>query len=430
MNKFASKISLLLLGFLILLGTTTAQTTRADLEKKKKELQREIDQTNQLIKETRKNKSATLSQLKILNKKLNDRKKLINAIQSEMQLINVSISSTSSRIEALQNDLNTLRAAYGKLIRQAYLNRNKESVLMMLYSAEDVQQAYKRLYYLRKYNGYRREQAAMIAAAQDELNDRKKKLRVEMSSKRDLLGVEERQQRDLSVEKKEQEQTVNSLSKQEKKLRKDLDRKRADAKKLNSEIQRIIEREIAKERERSLAKARAEAEAARKKAIAEGKPAPAEATEAELLKVTPETKALSGKFEANRGKLPWPVSRGVITESFGQHAHPVLKGITTNNKCVNITTTPGANVKAIYDGVVTGVISIPGSNRAVILKHGEYLTVYSNLASVSVNKGDEVKIGASLGTVDSSEDDGKGEAHLEIWKGKEKLNPALWIAHQ
>lgn len=406
-----------------------AQTSRADLEKRKKLLQREIEETNQLIKETRQNKTATLGQLKILNKKLNDRKKLINAIQDEMKMLNVSISSTSTRIESLESDLTTLRTAYGKLIRQAYLNRNRESVMMMLYSAEDVQQAYKRLYYLRKYNSYRREQASMIAAAQEELNDRKKKLRVEMSSKRDLLGVEEKQQHNLSEEKKEQEQTVSSLSKQEKKLRKDLDRKLADAKKLNGEIQRIIEREIAKERERALVKAKAEAEAARKRAVAEGKPAPAPATEAELLKVTPETKALSGKFEANRGKLPWPVSRGVITESFGMHAHPVLKGITTNNNGVNITTTSGATVKAIYDGVVTGVISIPGSNRAVILKHGEYLSVYSNLATVSVNKGDEVKTGSSIGTVDAGDDDGKGEAHLEIWKGKVKLDPSLWLAH-
>jgi septal ring factor EnvC (AmiA/AmiB activator) len=428
MNKFASKLALLLLGFSLLFSSANAQTSRSDLEKRKKQLQREIEQTNQLIKETRKNKSATMGQLKILNKKLGDRKKLINAIQSEMKMLNVNISSTSNRIESLQSDLTLLRTAYGKLIRQAYLNRNRESVLMMLYSAEDFQQAYKRLYYLRKYNSYRREQASMIAAAQDELSDRKKKLRIEMSSKRDLLGAEEKQQRDLSVEKKEQEQTVSSLSKQEKKLRKDLDRKRADAKKLDSEIQRIIEREIAKERERALSKAKAEAEAARKRAIAEGKPAPAEASEAELLKVTPETKALSGKFEANRGKLPWPVSRGVITESFGMHAHPVLKGITTNNNGVNITTTPGATVKAIYDGVVTGVISIPGSNRAIILKHGEYLSVYSNLATVSVNKGDEVKTGTAIGTADAADDEGKGEAHLEIWKGKVKLDPALWIA--
>ncbi|MCB0820667.1 MAG: peptidoglycan DD-metalloendopeptidase family protein, partial [Bacteroidetes bacterium] len=164
----------------------------------------------------------------------------------------------------------------------------------------------------------------------------------------------------------------------------------------------------------------------RKKAIAEGKPVPAE-TESEY-RVTPETKALSGKFEANKGKLPWPVSRGVITESFGTHAHPVLKGITTNNNGIDIATSAGATVKAIFDGEVTGVISIPGSNRAVIIKHGEYLSVYSNLASVSVSKGDKVSTGSSVGVADSDGDSGKGEAHLEIWKGKAKLNPEDWIA--
>jgi septal ring factor EnvC (AmiA/AmiB activator) len=409
-----------------MLGKVYGQTSRKELENRKKRLQKEIDETDRLIKDTRKDKNASLSQLKILNKKLESRKKLIRAIQSEMNNLNSSIQTTEEKIKTLKSDVEQLKINYGTLVRRAYLNRNKESVMMMLFSSEDITQAYKRLYYLRKYNQYRRDQAIMLQQTGKELNEKQKELKINLSQKRDLLGVEEKQEKVLSKEKTEQQTTIKILSKKEKKLKQDLEKKLKEKKSLDREIQKIIEREIALERERAISKSKAEAEIERKKAISEGRPVPA-ATET-VYRVTPETKALSGKFEANKGNLPWPVSRGVITESFGTHPHPVLKGITTNNNGIDIATSPGAAVKAIFDGVVTGVISIPGANRAVIVKHGEYLTVYSNLASVSVNKGDAVNAGSPIGIADTDNDSGKAEAHLEIWKGKEKLNPELWIA--
>jgi len=425
MNLVARFFCIILL--LVLGSQVQAQTSRSELERKKKSLQKEIDLTNKLIKETKKNKNLSLGQLKILNKKLDDRKRLINAIQQEVGMLNSTITTNGQKIQELQIELDRLKLSYGKLIRQAYLTRNQQSSLVLLFSAKDFQQAYKRLYYLRKYNNYRREQALLIQASQDELNGRVKQLKTDLSTKRDLLGSEEREKKVLSEEKKEQEQTLTALQKKEKSLKKDLDKKRADAKKLDGEIQRIIEREINRERDRAMAKSKSEAEAARKKAEASGKPVPAPVKEPEM-RVTSETRALSGKFEANKGRLPWPVDRGVITESFGTHPHPVLKGITTNDNGINIATPQGSNVKAIYDGEVTGVISIPGANMAVILKHGEYLTVYSNLASSSVSKGQKVHTGQAIGVADKDDSGGKSEAHLEIWKGKVKLNPSEWIS--
>jgi len=426
MSLSVNKCILLLLLSMLILGDVYGQTSRKDLENRKKRLQKEIDETDKLIRDTRKDKNASLSQLKILNRKLESRKKLIRTIQSEMNNLNSSIHTAEEKIKTLESDVEQLKENYGKLVRRAYLNRNKKSVMMMLYSSEDFSQAYKRLFYLRKYNQYRRDQAKMLQLAGKELTDKQKELKINLSQKRDLLGAEEKQEQVLSKEKTEQQTTLNNLSKKEKKLKKDLEKKLKEKKSLDKEIQRIIEREIALERERALSKAKAEAEAERKKAIAEGRPVPV-ASESNY-RVTPETKALSGKFEANKGSLPWPVSRGVITESFGTHPHPVLKGITTINNGIDIATSPGAPVKAIFDGVVTGVISIPGANRAVIVKHGEYLTVYANLASVSVNKGDKISTGNTIGIAETDGDSGKAEAHLEIWKGKEKLNPELWIA--
>ncbi len=404
-----------------------SQTSRSELERRKKALQNEIDITNKLISETKKNKKLSLSQLNILNKKLEDRKRLINAIQQEVNLLNSSIQNDGQRILELQTDLNRLKTSYGKLIRQAYLTRNQESALMLLFSANDFQQAYKRLYYLRKYNSYRREQALLIEETQRELDGRVKQFKTDLSTKRDLLGSEEREKKELNIEKKEQEQTLSGLKKKEKTLKKDLEKKRADARKLDGSIQRVIEREIAKERSKAEAKSKAKSEAERKKAVSEGKPAPETPKEPEM-RVTTETRALSGKFESNKGRLPWPVDRGVISESFGTHPHPVLKGISTNNNGINISTNAGAAVKSIFAGEVSGVISIPGANMAIIIKHGEYLTVYSNLASASVSKGQKVSAGQSIGIADRDDSGNKSEAHLEIWKGKTKLNPADWIS--
>jgi septal ring factor EnvC (AmiA/AmiB activator) len=423
----ANKYFLIVLIILVQGLYAFSQTNRSELERRKKALQKEIEITNKLISENKKNKKLSLSQLNILNKKLEDRMRLIKTIQQEVNMLSSSIENDGQKIVELQSDLSRLKSAYAKLIRQAYLTRNQESALMLLFSAQDFQQAYKRLYYLRKYNNYRREQALLIEESQRELDGRVKQFKTDLSTKRDLLGSEEREKMELSLEKKEQEQTLSALKKKEKTLKKDLEKKRADARKLDGEIQRVIEREIAKERSRAEAKSKAKSEAERKKAISAGKPAPVETKEPEL-RVTTETRALSGKFESNKGRLPWPVDRGVISESFGTHSHPVLKGITTNNNGVNISTNAGASVKAIFAGEVSGVISIPGANMAIILKHGEYLTVYSNLASASVSKGQKVSAGQSIGIADRDDSGNKSEAHLEIWKGKTKLNPADWIS--
>ena len=396
------------------------QASKSDLETRKKALQEEIRQTSQLILETRKNKTASLSQLKALNKKLADRMRLINTIQTEINLLNTTITSNSKRIQELQFDLSRMRETYSRLVKRAYMNRNQRSALLLFFSAQNIQQAYKRLYYLKTYTTYRKEQARLIEYAQNELSGKMQVLRTDLNSKQALLGNEEQEKKELSIEKKEQESTLSKLQKKEKTLKKELIKKEATKKKLDAEIRKVIEREIA--RERAAVKARetkaAKASASKPKAADPAKPAEKRPAASPEIKMTPETAALSGKFEANQGKLPWPVDKGAITETFGTHAHPVLKGITTSKN---------APVKAIYEGEVMGVVSIPGSGDAILIKHGEYLTVYSNLGRVVVEKGQKVKTGTVIGNAGEN-DEGVTEAHLEIWKGKTKLNPALWIA--
>jgi len=425
MNRFVKSALL----FIILFSGVFAlgQNSKSDLEQKKKKLLREISETNQLIDETRKNKKLSISQLKVLNKSIEDRKKLIGVMQSEVTILNTTIFSNERKIGELSSDLSRLKQNYARMVKLAYMNKNQQSTLMLIFSSKDFQQAYKRLYYLKSYGVYRRSQAELIKEAQVELNTKSTVLKQDLSTKKVLLGNEVVQKIELSKEKVEQEQTLTQLKKKEKNLKKDLEKKVLASKKLDKEIQRIIEREIEKERLLALAKTKIEKKTIIEKPIKPGvsEPKPTVVTE---LKVTPETKLLSGKFESNKGRLPWPVDKGIITESFGMHPHPVLKNITTYNNGINITTSSNATVKSIYDGEVSAVISIPGANMAVIVKHGEYLSVYSNLATVNVSKGQQVKAGNGLGVAAKDEADGKTEAHLEIWKGRTKLNPSEWIA--
>jgi septal ring factor EnvC (AmiA/AmiB activator) len=413
----------ILLVVLCFSGLLNAQKNKSELEKQKKALQAEIKETNQLIQETRKNKKASLTQLKALNQKLANRIALIGTIESEIEDLNSTIGVNTHRIADLQVDLERLKFTYARMVRRAYMNRNHRSALLLVFSSQSIQQVYKRLYYLKTYSVYRKEQARRLESTRMQLDGQMQSLQVNLNSKRNLLDSEQVQKNELSQEKKDQEIEINALKKKEQTLKKTLAAKEATKKKLDAEIRKVIEREIARERTAAAKKKEKPKEKGTATASSNTKATPKET----VLKVTPETAALSGKFEANKGKLPWPVEKGVITETFGNHAHPVLKGITTNNNGIDIATSKDARVKSVYEGEVMGVVSIPGSGSAVLIKHGEYISVYSNLKSTSVAKGQKVKTGQALGTAGENED-GVPEAHFEIWKEKTKLNPASWLA--
>ena len=403
--------------FMFLLPFSGIAQTKASLEQKKKKLEHEIRETNKLIEATKKDKTLSLSQLTILNKKIKDRQELIKVYNSEITLLNKSIKNNDKEISNLQQDMKMLKETYAHVIRKAYINRGKHVPIIYIFASKDFNQAFRRLRYLQSYNEFRRKQAIEIQNIQDTLNKKIVELRTDLDSKRVLLNNEQTQQNELGKEKTEKETAVKTLSKKENQLKKELDKKRANAKKLDAEIARVIEAEIRKERERAAA-------SAAKSAAAKGEKAP----DANVMKVSPETKLVSDKFESNKGRLPWPVDKGVITEQFGEHRHPVMANIVINNNGINIATTKGAPVKAIFEGEVAAVFTVPGGNKAVIVRHGEYLSVYSNLGDIAVKQGDKVKVGQVLGSVHTDEDDNKTEAHLEIWKDKTKLNPEVWIA--
>jgi septal ring factor EnvC (AmiA/AmiB activator) len=403
---------ILLLLFTAFAATSSYAQSKSELEKKRARLQREIRQTNEELKSTRKSRSSATAQLNALKKKIELREELIRTINSEISDIDTQISSANKDIDSLQQRMEALRESYAEMIRFAQRNRNSYQKLMYLFASDDFNQALKRIRYLHQYSESRQTQAAGIDSAQQALEIRKAALEAKKEEKTALRNAQLKQKESLKQEQAEKDKLVAQLRSKEQKLRKDLARKQKAKKQLDKAIDELIRKEI---------------EAAKKRAAAEGKK---NVTSANVFTLTPEAKKLSASFAGNKGSLPWPVTSGRIVSSFGDHAHPELKGITIHNNGVDIRTEKNADVRSVFSGEVTGVITIPGANSAVIIRHGEYLTVYSNLSAVYVKKGDKVNTKQSIGRAYTDPEEGNSEVHLEIWKGTAKLDPAQWLARR
>ncbi len=393
--------------FIVLAGHSFAQSKK-DLEKKKAQIHKDIEFTNKLLDETKSKKKGSLNELVILNKKIVIREELIGTISDEIDILNRQIEETNSIIRAMEYDLRKLKDEYAKMIIFAYRNKGAYNRLMFLFASKDFNQAYKRIKYLQQYSDYRKRQVRLIVKVQLTLNDKKQELEGKRATKRDLLGSQEREKVELKSEKNEQVVLFNSLQDKEKQLKADLKEKQKAEERLNRAIEDIIKREIDK--------ARLAAEKKGKKNV----------TSANVFSMTPESQKLSDDFSGNKGRLPWPVDQGVITGTFGDHPHPVLKGIRVKNNGIDINSNKGALARTIFEGEVTGVVVIPGAYKAVIIRHGEFLTVYSNLEQVYVKMGDKVILKQSIGAIHTDEDS-KTEVHLEIWKGTTKLDPSNWL---
>ena len=322
------------------------------------------------------------------------------------------IVTTGSEITNLEHKMSQLKEEYANMIRFAQRNRGSYQRMMFVFASSDFNQAYKRLKYLQQYSENRKKQAALIDSTQNQLVSKKQVLEVQKVEKISLRNSELKQKQSLEEDKKEQDRVLANLQDREKKLKKQLAEKQKAKKKLDRAIDDLIRKEIA---------------SAKKKATASGKK---NVTSANVFSLTPEAQKLSSNFVGNKGKLPWPVEKGNISSSFGEHPHPELRGIVVKNNGVDIRSSANSQARSVFDGEVSGVITIPGANSAVIIRHGEYLSVYSNLESVFVKKGDKVTTRQKIGNVYTDTEEGLTELHLEIWKGTVKLDPAGWLARK
>lgn len=409
MRRFVEVIflaaALLLAGSNGLMGQS-----KKELEKKKQKLQREIDETNKQLKETSKNKKLTSQQVAALKKKIRLRQEMINDITKEMAGLESQIGQTGNEITSLETRMRQLKKEYANMLQFAQRNRSSYQRLMFVFSSEDFNQAYRRMIYMRQISTHRKHQAELITGTQMELNQKKENLESQMTEKQSLMDNELDQKTELEKDKKEQDKILTGLQQREEKLKRQLAEKQRAKKKLDRAIDDLVRKEI---------------ESAKKKATASGKK---NVTNENVFTLTPEAQKLSSGFSSNRGRLPWPVEKGRISERFGEHPHPELKGVKVNNNGVDIRSVSGSSARAVFEGEVTGVINIPGANSAVIIRHGEYLSVYSNLESVRVKKGDKISTKQVIGKVFTDPETGFAELHLEIWKGIQKLNPESWLS--
>lgn len=410
------------------------------LEQQKKRLVNDIAATGKLLKETEKKHDAALHRAGLLNTKIQQRNALIATYATEVELLDSRITENRREINRLEANLDALRESYKKMVFNAYKNRESADQLLYVLAAENMNTAFRRFNYFKQVSEFRKLKAEKIRNVREGITRATQELETDRNEKNNLLSAETNQRQQLESEKKEQEVLAVQLKGKEAELRKKIEKNERERLNLEARIKKIIEAEIEAERKRAEEKARKEAErkAAASKPAATSKPATGSsgssgtATKPAVEKpvvmtVTPETRAISNSFEGNRGALPWPVEKGAISSNFGTHPHPVLKNVTVKNDGIDITAPSGSEARAVYGGTVSGIFPVEGYGNVIIIRHGEYLTVYSNLSQVYVSRDQKVKAKDRLGKIETN-DTGKSVMNFQIRKGSAILNPSGWLA--
>jgi septal ring factor EnvC (AmiA/AmiB activator) len=422
MMKFSLPIRQIFPGFILVVipvfllpFLSLSQESKEKLQKTKKQLEEDIRYTSKLLEETHRTKQNSLNKVILLNKQIEKRQSLISAISGEVDQIQDQMELQRGHISTLSEELKKMKNEYARMIYYAYKNLNAYNRLLFIFSAEDFNQAYRRLLYYQQYSAYRRTQAELIRNAQMTLNRKQKELEETKQQKLILARTEESEKGQLTQEKEEKDRTVKQLSQKEKELESTLREKQKTAEKLEKEIGKLIAAEI-----------RAAAERAKKSDSRDAK-TKMKTVSTEIM-LTSDEQVLSNSFASNKGKLPWPSEHGVITGRFGEHPHPVLKYVKVKNNGIDISTEKGAAVRTVFNGKVSRVMSFPSLNKVVIIRHGEYLTVYSNLEEVNVKDGQTVTTKQMIGKIHTNPEDSKTDLHFEIWLGKTTQDPQEWLS--
>ena len=399
---------ILLLVLLFSLGTETvlSQTTakrQQELEAQRLRLKKEIKQINNLLfsnKETRKN---VVTEVEDLQVKLNVREELIKVTNAQVNLVTRKINLNQRNISSQRKELEELKADYAKMIQYSYASKSLQNRLMFLFSSESFLQAYKRIQYLKQYTQYRRKQGVAIGEKTLLLQKLNKTLIEEKSKKVTLVNENKTVQEQLKKERINQQSLIKSLKLKAQNLSAQISKKEQQARAIDQEIDRLI-----------------------REAIAASNKAAGKSSKI-TFELTPEAKLIAANFEANRGRLPWPLEKGIVVQGFGRQKHPVVKTTTIQSNGVTIATSPSSKVRAVFKGEVMSVVTFKGSNPSVLIRHGNYITVYKNLGKLYVKKGDKVQAKEPIGEVFTNENTGKTEVQFSIFNNVKALNPKGWI---
>lgn len=415
MNKYIFSILLFLSSL-----TTFAQQTQEQLEQAKAKLQEDIRAKEILLQEVRKKEKSVVKLLEIQNSKIGLKQKLIYTTEKQAKLLSNDIYTNQLKINQLKKEIEILKEDYAQMIVKSYKSRSQHSRVMFLLSSESFTQAYKRLQYMKQYANYRKMQAEEIKTKTQDLDNHNQKLSGQKTIKEKLLSEQEKQKQDLLKEKAEQERIAKTLKKTKAQIATEIKQKQKESRKIDAQINKLIKEAIA--------------EANRKAAAARAKANPKTTTDAETKSIqnatkivlTPEAQLISNNFKANKGRLPWPVEKGAITLGYGKQAHPVYKSLEINNSGLEITTENNANARAVFTGEVIKIIVISPVNKAVMIQHGDFFTIYQNLSSVSVAPGEKVSTKQSIGKIKTNPD-GKAILKFMISQNTTYINPETWL---
>lgn len=436
-----------LLIYIVLISSIALNAqTKEELQRQKVLLQDQIDLANTLLKKTQNNRNASITELQTLNQKIDSREKLIVNMSRQIRGIDREAAAKEGEIQTLEIRIDSLKSDYAKLIQLAQYNLQPTDQVMFILSSNSFAQAAKRLQYFKDMTRYREQQVRQIHVAQENLAREKKALIAKKIEKTAIQQAQKEAKIALLADAQDQQKTLATLQSRESDLKKDINKKQREAQQLEKQIKRIIAEEMRKAKERAERSA-LEMEA-KELGLIRGKDFSSRTSNKAITQLidkarkakgmdtrddgpafamTPEARALANNFASNKGALPWPVERGIITGKFGKHPHPVVKGIIVDNPHIEITTEDNAIVRASFEGEVSSVVPIPGANVMVLIRHGNYFTVYSNLVTVQVKAGDTISLKQPIGTAFTDEE-GKTMVQFGLWRDANIQDPYPWLA--
>ncbi|MAN27014.1 MULTISPECIES: murein hydrolase activator EnvC family protein [Mesonia] len=404
MNQLSLKYLACIFLFIGISFHSFSQTKeRQKLEKQRLALRQEIKEINSLISNNKQKQRSVLTQVEDLDKRIRATENLIRVTNQEANLLTKEINTNLNKIDKLRKDLEKLKEDYAKMIKKSYKSKSQQSRIMFLFSSETFLQAYKRLQYMQQYTEYRKEQGIQIKAQTEELQQLNQELVEQKKAKENLLAENRVTQSKLLEDKKQQEELVASIKKKTNVFESQIKEKQQEITKIDKEIDRLIREAIAAENKKQ------------------------GSTSSNKFKLTPEAKELAANFTSNKGKLPWPVKSGVIAMRFGEHPHPVVKTAKIQSNGVRIETNENEPVRSVFNGTVFQIQVIKGSNKLVLVRHGDYISVYRNLSSINVEVGDQLTTNQVIGKVGKSTATGRPTLYFSLFRNTNLLNPELWI---
>jgi len=410
---------LLSLIFISMTSLMWSQSTQQEkLEERKAQIQKEIRENEALLQTVKKKEKSAVNVFMIQTNKIKLKEKLINTTEKQTKLLSNDMYINQLKINKLNRELAVLKEDYARMIVKSYKSRSEQSRAMFILSSKSFLQAYKRVQYMKQYTNYRKLQGEEIQVKSNQLIVYNGKLNVQKTAKQKLIAENEKEKLSLEKEKKEQEKLVKTIKKDKNKIASEIKKKQMEARAIDRQIDRLMREAIAEANR----KAAAENAKANPTAVVSKK-----AVSSSRIVLTAESKILADNFKANKGKLPWPVEKGFVSLAYGDQPHPVFSTLTVHNSGVEITTNEGANARAVFAGEVTSVMVLSPVNKAVMIQHGDYFTVYQNLSSVYVNKGDKVSIKQSIGKIRTNGDTGKTIIKFTLSQNTTYNNPASWL---